>query len=86
MLKVRDPRTRADRSKTWTPSGPVGFADVAVRESLLKIFQNKSRLNTGRNLMVRLLLFSKILKFQLIKKCGRQWLNENQIQKHKMKE
>ena len=34
----------------------------------------------GQNLMVRLLHFSKIQKFQLIKKCGRLWLNENQIQ------
>ena len=80
------PINNAEDKGSTHPSGPVGSADVAVRESLLKIFQNKSRLNTGRNLMVRLLLFSKILKFQLIKKCGRQWLNENQIQKHKMKE
>ena len=43
-----------------------------VRGSLLKTFQNKWRSNMGQNLMVRLLLFSKILKFQLIKKCGRQ--------------
>lgn len=85
VKRMDSPINNAEDKGSTHPSRSVQV-DVAVRESLLKIFQNKSRLNTGRNLMVRLLLFSKILKFQLIKKCGRQWLNENQIQKHKMKE